>query len=57
MVVYCVSWVERPVSTLHLVMKDGQIYRNEIEGRLSPAAVSYSEMRFEGVIEHPAAPY
>ena len=45
------------IPTLHLVMKDGQIYRNEIDGRLSSAAVSYSEMRYEGVINQPGAPY
>jgi imidazolonepropionase-like amidohydrolase len=45
------------VKTIHLVMKDGNIYRNEIDGRLSPAAISYKEMRYEGIIESPGAPY
>jgi imidazolonepropionase-like amidohydrolase len=45
------------VKTIHLIMKDGQIYRNEIDGRLSPAAVGFKEMRYEGVIGGPGAPY
>ncbi len=45
------------VPTIHLVMKDGNIYRNEIDGRLSSEAISYQEMRYEGVIESPGAPY
>lgn len=45
------------IPTLHLIMKDGQIYRNEIDGRLSPAAVSYGEMKYEGVITSPGAPF
>jgi hypothetical protein len=38
-------------------MKDGNIYRNEIDGRLSPAAISYPGMRYEGIIESPGTPY
>ena len=45
------------VPTIHLVMKDGNIYRNEIDGRLSPEAISYKEMRYEGIIASPGTPY
>lgn len=45
------------IPTLHLVMKDGKIYRNEIDGRLSPEAVRYTELKFEGIIESPGTPY
>jgi imidazolonepropionase-like amidohydrolase len=45
------------IPTIHLIMKDGNIYRNEIDGRLSPEAISFREMKFEGVIESPGAPY
>ena len=45
------------IPTIHLVMKDGNIYRNEIDGRLSPAAVNYKGMRYEGILESPGAPY
>ena len=45
------------VSTIHLVMKGGNIYRNEIDGRLSSEAISYKEMRYEGIIDSPGAPY
>lgn len=45
------------IPTIHLVMKDGKIYRNEIDGRLSSAAISYGEMKYEGIIESPGAPY
>ena len=37
------------VPTIHLVMKDGKIYRNEIDGRLSPEAVTFPEQEFRGV--------
>lgn len=37
------------VKTIHLVMKDGNIYRNEIDGHLSPAAISFPEMKYLGV--------
>jgi hypothetical protein len=40
----------RLVETIHLVMKDGHIYRNEIDGRLSPAAISFPEMKYQGVL-------
>jgi imidazolonepropionase-like amidohydrolase len=39
----------RLVDTIHLVMKDGHIFRNEIDGRLSPAAIGYPEMKYRGV--------
>lgn len=45
------------IPTIHLVMKDGNIYRNDIDGRLSPAAISYKEMKYEGIIESPGTPY
>ena len=45
------------IPTIHLVMKGGNIYRNEIDGRLSPAAISYKEMSYEGIIESPGTPY
>ena len=45
------------IPTIHLVMKDGNIYRNEIDGRLSPEAINYKTMRYEGVIESPGAPF
>jgi imidazolonepropionase-like amidohydrolase len=37
------------IPTIHLVMKDGNIYRNEITGELSEAAISFPEMKYEGV--------
>ena len=37
------------IETIHLVMKDGNIYRNEIDGHLSPAAISYPEMKYQGM--------
>ena len=38
------------IPTIHLVMKGGSIYRNEIDGTLSEAAISFPEMRYEGII-------
>ncbi len=38
------------IPTIHLVMKDGRIYRNEIDGRLSEEAVSFPEGRFSGIL-------
>jgi imidazolonepropionase-like amidohydrolase len=38
------------IETLHLVMKDGKIYRNEIDGRLSAEAVSFPEQSFRGIL-------
>lgn len=38
------------IPTIHLVMKGGNIYRNEIDGRLSEAAISFPGMRYEGII-------
>ena len=38
------------IPTIHLVMKGGNIYRNEIDGRLSEAAIAFPTMRFDGVI-------
>jgi imidazolonepropionase-like amidohydrolase len=38
------------IPTLHLVMKDGKIYRNDIDGRLSPEAVTFPEQIFSGVL-------
>lgn len=45
------------IPTIHLVMKDGNIYRNEIDGRVSPAAISYKELRYDGIISSPGSPY
>jgi imidazolonepropionase-like amidohydrolase len=39
------------VPTIHLVMKGGNIYRNEIDGELSEAAISFPGMRYEGIIK------
>jgi imidazolonepropionase-like amidohydrolase len=39
----------RLIPTIHLVMKDGKIYRNEIDGRLSEEAVSFPEQEYRGV--------
>ena len=38
------------IPTIHLVMKDGKIYRNEIDGRLSPEALTFPEYNYQGVI-------
>jgi imidazolonepropionase-like amidohydrolase len=38
------------IPTIHVVMKGGNIYRNEIDGKLSEAAISFPEMMFQGVI-------
>ncbi|ADE55639.1 metal-dependent hydrolase family protein [Coraliomargarita akajimensis] len=46
------------IPTIHLVMKDGDIYRNDIDGRLSQKAVKYAgQMKYEGIIESPGAPF
>ena len=38
------------IETLHLVMKDGKIYRNDIDGRLSEEAVAFPEQPFSGIL-------
>ena len=38
------------IRTIHLVMKDGRIYRNEIDGYLSPEALTFPETKFEGIL-------
>ena len=38
------------VETIHLVMKGGKIYRNEIDGRLSEEAVSFPEQGYSGIL-------
>jgi imidazolonepropionase-like amidohydrolase len=38
------------IPSIHLVMKDGDIYRNEITGELSESAISFPRMKYEGVI-------
>ena len=43
------------IPTIHLVMKDGSIYRNEIDGKLSPAAVKFLGTRYEGTLSVPGA--
>jgi imidazolonepropionase-like amidohydrolase len=42
--------VYKLIPTIHLVMKDGKIYRNEIDGRLSAEAVSFQTGRFSGIL-------
>jgi hypothetical protein len=37
------------IPTIHLVMKGGHIYRNEITGILSEAAISFPAMKYEGI--------
>lgn len=43
------------IPTIHLVMKDGKIYRNEIDGRLSPETLTFPDMRFDGALSAPGA--
>ncbi|MEP0200857.1 MAG: amidohydrolase family protein [Halioglobus sp.] len=47
-------WTAEPeyklIPSIHLVMKGGNIYRNEITGELSEAAISFPEMKYEGII-------
>ena len=38
------------IPTIPLVMKGGNIYRNDITGELSEAAISFPEMKYEGII-------
>ena len=38
------------VPTIHLVMKGGRIYRNEIDGYLSPEALTFPDTKFEGIL-------
>jgi imidazolonepropionase-like amidohydrolase len=38
------------IPSIHLVMKGGHIYRNEIDGKLSEAAISFPEMKYQGII-------
>ncbi|QFU77399.1 amidohydrolase family protein [Halioglobus maricola] len=38
------------IPTIQIVMKGGNIYRNEIDGRLSEAAISFPEMKYHGII-------
>jgi imidazolonepropionase-like amidohydrolase len=38
------------IPTIHLVMKGGRIYRNEIDGRLSAEAVSFPTMEYKGIV-------
>lgn len=38
------------IPTIHLVMKGGSIYRNEIDGTLSEAAISFPEMKYQGIV-------
>ncbi len=49
------AWFDAPpefrlIPTIHLVMKNGGIYRNEIDGRLSEEAVSFPEGNFSGIL-------
>jgi len=38
------------IPTIHIVMKDGKIYRNEIDGLLSEEALSFPEGNYEGIL-------
>ena len=38
------------IPTLHLVMKGAKIYRNDIDGRLSPEAVTFPKQVFSGIL-------
>jgi hypothetical protein len=38
------------IPSIHLVMKGGRIYRNEIDGRLSEEAVSFPTMEYKGIM-------
>jgi imidazolonepropionase-like amidohydrolase len=38
------------IPTIHLVMKDGRIYRNEIDGLLSPEALTFPEYDYRGIL-------
>jgi imidazolonepropionase-like amidohydrolase len=40
----------RLIETIHFVMKGGHIYRNDVDGRLSPAAISFPDMKYESVL-------
>jgi imidazolonepropionase-like amidohydrolase len=40
----------KQIPTIHLVMKGGKIYRNEIDGYLSPEALSFPGTKFEGIL-------
>jgi imidazolonepropionase-like amidohydrolase len=49
------QWFDAPkefrlIPTIHLVMKDGKIYRNDIDGRLSPEAVTFPDQIFSGIL-------
>ena len=38
------------IPTIHIVMKDGRIYRNEIDGYLSAEALTFPDTKFEGIL-------
>ena len=38
------------IPTIHVVMKGGNIYRNEVDGKLSEAAISFPAMKYDGII-------
>ena len=42
----------RLIPAIHLVMKDGKIFRNDIDGRLSPEAVTFPEQVFSGILRN-----
>ncbi len=47
------KWFDAPkefklIPTIHLVMKNGKVYRNEIDGRLSPEALSFPDGTYSG---------
>jgi imidazolonepropionase-like amidohydrolase len=38
------------IPSIHIVMKDGKIYRNEIDGYLSAEALTFPDTKFEGIL-------
>ena len=38
------------IPTIRIVMKGGNVYRNDLDGKLSEAAISFPEMQYQGII-------
>jgi imidazolonepropionase-like amidohydrolase len=38
------------IPTISIVMKGGNVYRNDLDGKLSEAAISFPEMQYQGII-------
>jgi imidazolonepropionase-like amidohydrolase len=38
------------IPSIRIVMKGGNIYRNDVDGRLSVEAISFPEMEYQGII-------